>query len=61
MRGEGRGDGEVCWGVRESKGGCGIGVGKCVRMWESVAKYGMCREDKERWVGMWGGEKYERR
>ena len=22
-----------CVGVRENEGGCGIGIGKCVRMW----------------------------
>ena len=28
--------GKVCWGVREGEGRCGIGIEKCVRMWEKV-------------------------
>ena len=35
MRGRCRGVGK-CVGVRESEGGCGIGIGKCVRMWGKV-------------------------
>ena len=39
VRGEAQGGWESvekCVGVRESEGGCGIGMGKCARMWGKV-------------------------
>ena len=44
--------GKMCWGVREGEGRCGIGVGKCIRMWGRCGKvYGV---SVGKYVGAWG-------
>ena len=48
-----RGSGEVCWGVRESEGKCG--VGKCVRMWGKVWESVWGERGEVCW-GVWEGE-----